>query len=157
VAWPGYPPQDRLIPVAVVAGVAALAGKREAAWQAGALGVVPLGEVAKKAVGRPRPPTAWIRVGRRRPKGSSFPSTHVADYTAFYGHLAAVIVRSGGQWRWLAGLPLGLVVLIGPSRNSEGDHWRTDVLAGYALGGTYLGGLLFARRLQGLGHRRWQR
>jgi membrane-associated phospholipid phosphatase len=149
VGWPGYPPQSRVIPALVVAGVTRLCGRREAAWQAACFGVVPVGEAVKHSVKRPRPPTAWLRFGRRRPKGSSFPSTHVATYTSFYGYTAIALGRAGGPWRWLAAVPLGLIALVGPSRIRDGDHWRSDVLAGYVIGGSWLGAVLLARHVTG--------
>lgn len=145
VGWPGFPPQSLIIPTLVVGGVARMAGRREAAWQLAALGIIPLGEAVKRLVPRPRPPTDWVRLGRRQPRSSSFPSTHVATYTAAYGYTAVVLGSRQGAVRWLASLPIGLIALVGPSRLREGDHWRTDVVAGYVLGGSYLSVLLALR------------
>jgi undecaprenyl-diphosphatase len=146
VGWPGYSPQSRLIPPVVAAGVARVAGRRAAAWQLVAWGVVPLGGLIKRAVGRPRPPSAWLQVPAGRAKGPSFPSTHVSLYTACFGFTAVVLAGRRGAVRWLTVVPVGLIALVGRSRVHEGDHWGSDVVGGYVLGGSYLAAVLMLRR-----------
>src|SRR5947209_12340330 len=53
--------------------------------------------------------------------------------------------KENRRWQkgWLS-LPLLFVVLVGPSRIYLGDHWLTDVVAGYLFGG---GWLCFSLRL----------
>ncbi len=64
----------------------------------------------------------------------AFPSGH-ASRTAFFGVFAAVLLawRSGGT-RLLALLVFCLSLLVAYTRTYVGDHWLSDVLAGY-LGG----------------------
>jgi membrane-associated phospholipid phosphatase len=146
VGWPGFAPQSRIIPPLVAAAVGHLTTRTEAMWQLAAWGVVPVGQLLKRSFNRPRPPSAWLRFGSRKPTGSSFPSTHAATYTAFYGFTAIVLVARGGPSRLMALIPVGLVALVGPSRVHEGDHWLSDVVGGHVLGAIYLAILLGARR-----------
>ena len=86
---------------------------------------------------RPRPPAA-IWIGHYT--GAAFPSGHATQSTAFYAMLA-VVLGAGLSIRKQAVLwsAAALVVLIvGASRIYLGAHWLTDVLAGYALGATWV-------------------
>jgi membrane-associated phospholipid phosphatase len=146
--WPGDKPQSRIVPALVIAAIYALRGRRSAAWQAVAIGAMPIGWVLKRIVRRPRPPSSYVRIHGERDR-QSFPSTHAALYTSFFGHAALALASRGGFSRALALVPLGLVVLVGPARIREGEHWRTDVIAGYLLGATYLAAVAAAERQAG--------
>jgi hypothetical protein len=54
-----------------------------AAFQLAAWPVMPIGMLIKHIVRRPRPLKAMLRTDAHRASGSSFPSTHVAMYTAY--------------------------------------------------------------------------
>ena len=111
-----------------------LGERREAlAWVAVGLGVAVLPEIGKLVVGRPRP-TLWPWLIPT--SGFSFPSGHAAAGAALYPLLGWLALRSRG--RGLLGYLLGLAVgvAIGLGRLYAGVLWPTDVLAGWALGGT---------------------
>jgi len=127
----------------VLTGVLAIRGQRRAAFIPGlAMAMASATHVSSSAlVGRPRP--AVERIGTHQPT-SSFPSGHVGAMTA----LAVVLGRSCEP------LPRALRVLVraglvsylgllGWSRLYAGQHYATDVLAGY------VNGVVCARLAQG--------
>lgn len=96
----------------------------------------------KLIVARPRPSTSLVDVIQHA-GGNSFPSGHVMSYVAFWGLLFSfgIILFKGNYW-WRTTLLIisGLfVVLVGPSRIYLGDHWASDVLGAYIIGGLLLG------------------
>jgi undecaprenyl-diphosphatase len=68
--------------------------------------------------------------------GPSFPSGHATTAAACFAALALVagLGRTGRVRSVLAGLAVGLAVMIATSRVLLGVHWLTDVLAGLCLG-----------------------
>ena len=104
------------------------------------LGAELLNIVVNAIVRRPRPPTYHGHVVAGL-GAHSFPSGHTANAVGLYGFLiflAVLAARAYPRWRpWLvAGIILCVyfIVDIGVSRVTEGQHWPTDVLAGYLLG-----------------------
>ena len=96
----------------------------------------------KIQVGRPRPTANLVRIVEAA-TGYSFPSGHVMAYIAYWGLLFSfgVILFEGRHW-WRTALlttSAAFVVLIGPSRVYLGDHWASDVLGAYLIGGVLLG------------------
>ena len=96
----------------------------------------------KLIVARPRPSSSLVDVIQHA-GGNSFPSGHVMAYIAFWGLLFSfgIILFKGNYW-WRTALLVisGLfVVLVGPSRIYLGDHWASDVLGAYIIGGLLLG------------------
>ena len=96
----------------------------------------------KYIVGRPRPTSNLVDVIQHA-AGNSFPSGHVMAYIAFWGLLFSfgIILFKGNHW-WRTALLIvsGLfVVMVGPSRIYLGDHWASDVLGAYLIGGLLLG------------------
>jgi undecaprenyl-diphosphatase len=65
------------------------------------------------------------------------------QYVAFWGFLFSlgIILFEGKHWWRLALLivPALFVILVGPSRIYLGDHWASDVLGAYLIGGVWLG------------------
>ncbi len=96
----------------------------------------------KLLVVRPRPTAGLVEV-LQRAMGSSFPSGHVLAYLSFWGLLFSLGVILFTGWPWWRILLLvvsgSFVVLVGPSRIYLGDHWASDVLGAYLIGGVLLG------------------
>lgn len=96
----------------------------------------------KLLIGRPRPTTKLVEVFQVA-TGQSFPSGHVMSYVAFWGLLFSfgVILLSGKRWwhKLVLIIPAFFVALVGPSRIYLGDHWASDVLGAYLIGGVLLG------------------
>ena len=138
VSWPGFPPQSRVIPAALVAVLWAGGLRLEAGFQLGAWSGALVSEALKALARRPRPAQAdAIEIVAAPLRGSSFPSGHVLTYVGVYGFLAHVLGAHipGGRRRALGvGVPLALVGLVGPSRIHAGHHWPTDVLGSYLVG-----------------------
>ena len=101
-----------------------------------------LNGILKLMVERPRPAASLVEVIQRA-GGESFPSGHVMAYLAFWGFLFSlgIILFKGNRWWRIALLivPALFVVLVGPSRIYLGDHWASDVLGAYLIGGVWLG------------------
>ena len=96
----------------------------------------------KLLVARPRPKAPLVEV-IQVVSGQSFPSGHVMSYMAYFGLLFSlgIILFQGKRW-WRMGLliiPAFFVVMVGPSRIYLGDHWASDVLGAYLIGGVLLG------------------
>jgi undecaprenyl-diphosphatase len=87
---------------------------------------------------RPRPPE---QLGLATSAIPSFPSGHALGTMIGYGFLAYLLVprMPSRFWKWMAGIAILLLVLFeGSSRIFHGNHYLTDVLAGYALGVAWL-------------------
>lgn len=104
------------------------------------LGAELLNIIVNGLVKRPRPPMYHGHVVAGL-GAHSFPSGHTANAVGLYGFLiflAVLAARAYPRWRgWLiaaVALCCYFIVDIGVSRVVEGQHWPTDVLAGYMLG-----------------------
>lgn len=89
---------------------------------------------------RPRPTIEWI-IGT---SGYSFPSWHTASTMLVAGVLAIIIYQrcQSTRLRYLTQfLIIGLAALVGLSRIYIGVHFPTDILGGWLLALTLLGGL----------------
>ena len=136
-----------LVPVfaLVAAGGLGRAGLPRAAWVVAlSLLSIPAFWAMKLLWARARPDATLFHVAVPT-AGSSFPSGHAADGTAFFGALAALawIHLERRAYRVPVVLGLALVPLgIDLSRVVLGAHWTSDVLGGSALGMLILMGLL---------------
>ncbi|MGI6093647.1 MAG: phosphatase PAP2 family protein [Veillonellaceae bacterium] len=96
-----------------------------------------LNEVLKQLFQRSRPDTLpLIDIG-----GYSFPSGHAMVSVCCYGLLAFLTIRSLASWRSkvIVFIITSIVVtVVGISRIYVGVHYPTDVLAGFAVGTTWL-------------------
>jgi len=141
VSWPGFPPQSRIIPPAIVGTWWIARRRRAATFQLFAWGGAALSTAIKATMQRPRPLPPAVRVVVAPLGGTSFPSGHVLTYVCFYGFLAFLLseqlAAGPGRTTSVAGISAALA-LIGPSRIEQGHHWATDVLASYLLGLAYL-------------------
>ncbi len=101
-----------------------------------------LNTLLKILVARPRPSIHLVDVFQAS-TGQSFPSGHVMAYLAFWGLLFSfgIILFRGTHWWRIALLVIAafFVAMIGPSRIYLGDHWASDVLGAYLIGGVLLG------------------
>jgi undecaprenyl-diphosphatase len=147
VAWPGYPPQSRLLPPLVMATLWLRGWRLEAVCTLLGWGTGALSTLVKDLADRPRPPEVGLPAAPAALRGSSFPAGHVMTYLGVYGFLAYCL---HGRGRRVAAAALaGLVVLVGPSRVQQGHHWPSDVLGAYLLGGSSLLGVIgLYRRLR---------
>jgi len=92
--------------------------------------------VLKYMVDRPRPSPALVDVANRL-YDPSFPSGHVLGATLLYGAMIYAVERTVATLairRALQGALVSLIVLMGYARVQMGEHWPTDVLAGWAAG-----------------------
>jgi membrane-associated phospholipid phosphatase len=151
VSWPGYAPQSYGVALLLVLLGWEYAGRRGAVLMLLALLVSPLGSIIKALVGRPRPTPEQAQVIGQFATSAAYPSGHALTYTVMCG-LLILLIRdaspTGRQERrsdgTLCGILAASIALIGPSRVALGDHWPTDVLGAYLLGGALL--TLLARR-----------
>lgn len=101
-----------------------------------------LNGLLKLLVERPRPTARLVDIFQIA-KGLSFPSGHVMAYLAYWGFLFSlcIILFKGNSWWRITLLIVSafFVVMVGPSRIYLGDHWATDVLGSYLIGGALLG------------------
>ncbi|GLV56772.1 hypothetical protein KDH_36110 [Dictyobacter sp. S3.2.2.5] len=95
----------------------------------------------KYAVRRPRPDPQLMRTTKPR-NSKSFPSGDVASTVHFWGWLVTLVLRSKNISKPLKALSVSvgalLTAFVGPARIYLGDHWTSDVLGGYLMGGGWL-------------------
>ncbi len=149
ISWPGFFPQAALIPVIAVILLYLFGFHWESAM---ALIIVAaegtLNQIVKIVIHRPRPTANLVHVFSQL-SSFSFPSGHVMFYSAFFGFLFFLVftLLKHSLQRTLLLILLGtLVVLIGFSRIYLGEHWASDVLAGYFLGSIVLSGGIIVYR-----------
>ena len=137
----GFPPLVDVVYGSIILGMFAT-GRRWEAVAAGfaALGGAGLNNLTKMIVARPRPDADLIAVEHHINNGT-FPAGHVLNFTAFAGFLCYLIAaRRAPSWHRtvLIALLVLLIALMGVARIHSGEHWPTDVLGGYLLGGAWL-------------------
>lgn len=148
IAWPGFPPEVYGLIVIVLVLLFFFVSRLAAISLAlGALTESLLDLGLKVLINRPRPSPDLIHVtdvgfrGASSGWGLGFPAGHPASYMIVFGFVLFVIFATYRQplVRTLAAIILGgLIVLVGISRIYVGDHWFSDVVAGYLLGSSVL-------------------
>lgn len=93
---------------------------------------------------RPRPTPDLVQVNHNM-WTTSFPSGHTLIFTAVGGFLGYLVWKS--RLPGLLRLPLlfvfpSVVLLMGPARVYSGEHWASDVAAGYLAGSVWLAVLI---------------
>lgn len=141
VSWIGFPPQAPLVPLLFAALALVFGYHWETVMILGTAGVVQaVNTIIKAFVARPRPDANLVHVLNEL-SSYSFPSGHVMFYTAFFGFLAFLVYTlfKRSWWRTALGIFFTLLVLlVGPSRIYQGEHWFSDVMAAYLMGSIVL-------------------
>ena len=139
----GWAPWDVICVVAIAGALLALRLRFEAALIViSTLLAGEVGTLTKDVVQRARPTASFVHLAGHL-ADFSFPSGHVIFATVLFGTTFAVvwIVWPGSWVRNVVLVVLAaLVLLMGPSRIYLGEHWPTDVLGAYCLGGLWLAG-----------------
>lgn len=95
----------------------------------------------QQLVHRPRPSPLLVHVTHHK-KSPSFPSGHVTSTMTLWGWLLGLgLLRwkdLSGRQKALLSLPALFITSTGPSRVYLGEHWSSDVLGGYLLGGGWV-------------------
>jgi membrane-associated phospholipid phosphatase len=137
VSWVGFPPQVDIV-IALGILIVLLLGYR---WEATCLAFAGItGAVSwfgmTLLIDRPRPSPDLVHVERLLGPGS-YPSGHVLNLTAFFGSLLILSWLGMRPTRYRAvmqAVSAVLIVCIGIARIYSGEHWPSDVLAGYLQG-----------------------
>ncbi len=144
VSWLGFQALLFAVLILVTAAVFWLVRLRLEAIIIVALNVVSslLNGLIKVIVERPRPTAKLVDI-LYAASGQSFPSGHVMSYMAFFGLLFSfgiILLKRDRWWHYaILIIPALFVILVGPSRIYLGDHWASDVLGAYLIGGVLLG------------------
>ena len=145
ISWPGFSPQSFISSVLIVLAIYMFGLHWEAVAAFVAALLPPLINVLVKGlIQRPRPTVDLVQVLKIL-DSYSFPSGHVMFYVGFYGFLwflAYTLLKRSWRRTFLLILLGSLVALVGISRVYLGQHWPSDVLAAYLLGGIVLVGII---------------
>jgi undecaprenyl-diphosphatase len=145
ISWPGFPPQSTIIAALIVVMIY-MFGLRWEAVSAFVAAILPplVNVIVKEWIRRPRPTVDLVHVFGVL-NSYSFPSGHVMFYVGFFGFLwFLVYTLLKRSWRRTLLLILlgSLIGLVGFSRIYLGQHWPSDVLGAYLLGGLTLVAIL---------------
>jgi membrane-associated phospholipid phosphatase len=136
-----------LIPLAALIGLALMRplGIRSLSPLLAVVGADGLQNTVKALVDRPRPSVTHLE----HVTGSSFPSGHATESTAFLLALLALMctARSGLGRATAMLFAAVLACAVGASRVYLGVHYPTDVAAGIVLGGAWTAGVIRWSRL----------
>lgn len=143
VGMPGYFPQTLVINVIFVIILYACRMR----WGAvtllvGAALTGGVGSLFRYGIDRARPTADLVWIAQLIEKGHySFPSGHVLGFTAVLGFILFLgLTLSQPSWHrdLLVAVYVVYIALIGISRIYVGEHWPSDVLAGYLFGSIWL-------------------
>lgn len=145
ISWPGFSPQSFILSALIVLAIYLFGLQWEAITALVAALLPPLVNViVKEYIRRPRPTVDLVNVFGIL-NSYSFPSGHVMFYVGFFGFLwFLVYTLLKRSWRrTLLLVFLGILIgLVGISRIYLGQHWPSDVLGAYLLGGLTLVAIL---------------
>jgi membrane-associated phospholipid phosphatase len=97
--------------------------------------------ITNEIVRRPRPSDHGLHILHVIKTYYSFPSGHVIHAVAFFGFVLFLTwqTRRPAPLLWpVRAVLIALIVLMGPSRVLEGEHWPSDVLGGLLYGAFWL-------------------
>jgi len=145
ISWPGFSPQSTIVTL-LIGLVLYLFGLH---WEAVTALLASLlsgltNQLVKILIQRPRPSVDSVDVFAVL-KSYSFPSGHVMFYTILFGflwYLAYTLIKPSLPRSLLLVLLGGLILGVGASRIHLGQHWASDVLGAYLLGGLMLAGII---------------
>ena len=146
ISWPGFLPQSVIITllVAFTLYVYRFHWESVIALLASLISSV-TNEMVKYLIRRPRPASNLVDVFKVL-SSYSFPSGHVMFYVGLFGFLW-YITYTMLKRSWIRSLLLffcgAIILLVGVSRIYLGQHWASDVLGAYLLGGLILVGIIF--------------
>lgn len=141
VSWPGFSPQSMIITGLIIL----LIYRFGLHWEAlmaliAAVFTTAINLLVKDLIQRPRPTAGTVNVMDIL-NSYSFPSGHVMFYLGFLGFIGFLVfslLKPSSKRSLILALLGGLIVLIGVSRIYLGQHWASDVLGAYLLGGLTL-------------------
>ena len=141
ISWPGFLPQSILITllIAFVLYINRLRCESLTALLAALFSGV-ANELIKRLIARPRPSADVVDVFAVL-DSYSFPSGHVMFYTILFGfvwYLTYTLLKPALVRSLLLGVLGTFILLVGVSRIYLGQHWTSDVLGAYLLGGIIL-------------------
>jgi membrane-associated phospholipid phosphatase len=145
ISWPGFLPQSLLITllIAFTFYVYGFHWESITALLASFASSV-TNETIKYLIQRPRPAANLVDVFEVL-TSYSFPSGHVMFYMSLFGfvwYLAFTLLKRSVKRSLLLGFFGGFIILVGVSRIYLGQHWASDVLGAYLLGGLILVGII---------------
>src|SRR5919199_1050845 len=111
--------------------------------------------ITNEIVRRPRPSDHGLHILHVIKTYFSFPSGHVIHAVTFFGFVLFLTwqTRRPAPLLWpVRAVLIALIVLMGPSRVLEGEHWPSDVLGGLLYGAFWL--ILGLHLYSWAGHRR---
>jgi undecaprenyl-diphosphatase len=149
ISWPGFFPQFILITL-LIPFVFYMYGLR---WESvasllAAIFSAGTNQFVKEIIQRPRPAADLVDVFAVL-QSYSFPSGHVMFYLGFFGfiwYLVYILFKQSLIRSLVLGFVGGLILLVGMSRIYLGQHWASDVLGAYLLGGLILVGIILFYR-----------
>ena len=145
VSWPGFSPQSFIVSALIVI-VIYIFGLHWEALTAIVAALLPpiVNVIVKELIRRPRPTVDLVHVFQIL-DSYSFPSGHVMFYVGFFGFLwflVYTLLKHSVIRTLLLFLWGSLICLVGISRIYLGQHWPSDVLGAYLLGGLVLVALI---------------